>query len=135
MKAIVPYLNFDGNCKEAMTFYAKCLGAELELHPFSDMPGNLPPGAANRTMHARLRKGSAELMASDTIPGTALQRGNASSVSVHCESREEIDSLFTAMGEGGKVLMPLEDQFWGARFGMITDKIGVQWMFNYQFPK
>jgi PhnB protein len=70
MKEVVTYLNFDGNCREAMEFYKKCLGAELHLMPFSDIPGDLPKPAQqakDRIMHARLSKGSTLLMAPDTM--------------------------------------------------------------------
>jgi PhnB protein len=140
MKEIVTYLNFDGTTREAMTFYAKCLGAALELHTFGDsMPGGMPPGmesAKDRIIHARLTKGSTSLlMASDGMPGMPLQAGNNFSVSVHCESAEEVDRFFAALGEGGKIRMPLQDASWGARFGMLTDKFGIQWMFNFEYPK
>jgi PhnB protein len=138
MTEIVTYLNFDGNAREAMTFYAKCLGAELQLMPFSEMPGNHPPEAKDRIMHARISKGtngSTALMASDTMPGMAFHPGNNFSVSVQCESMEEIDRIFAALSEGGKISMPLADQFWGARFGMLTDKFGVHWMLNFPHPK
>ena len=136
MKGIVTYLNFDGNCREAMQFYAKSLGAELQMSPFSDMPGNPAPETKDRIMHARLAKGSTELlMASDTPPGMPLQPGNNVSVSVHCESVQEIDSLFAAVGQNGSVTMPLQDTFWGARFGMLTDQFGIRWMFNFEHPK
>jgi PhnB protein len=136
MKEVVTYLNFDGNCREAMQFYAKCLGAELQMTPFSDVPGNPAPAAKDRIVHARLTKGtSALLLASDTQPGMPLQQGNNFSVSVQCESVQEIDKLFAALGENGKVSMPLQDTFWGARFGMLTDRFGIQWMFNFDHPK
>ncbi len=136
MKGIVTYLNFDGNCREAMQFYAKCLGAELQMTPFSDMPGNPAPQAKDRIMHARLTKGSSELlMASDTQPGMPFQQGSNFSVSVQCESVQEIDALFAALSEKGKISMPLQDTFWGARFGMLTDQFGIHWMFNFDHPK
>ncbi len=136
MKEVVTYLNFDGNCREAMQFYAKCLGAELQMNPFSEVPGNPAPEAKDRIMHARLTKGtSALLMASDIQPGMPFQLGSNFSVSVHCESIPEIDGLFAALSENGKVSMPLQDTFWGARFGMLTDQFGVHWMFNFEHPK
>src|SRR5271166_5475582 len=86
MKALVTYLNFDGNCREAMTFYAKCLGGELELRPFSEMPGNHPPEAKDRIMHARVTEGStAVLMASDATPGPTFHAGAGFSISIMCE--------------------------------------------------
>ena len=135
MKEITTYLMFDGNCREAMTFYEKCLGADLQIMPFSEAPGDFPPAAKDRVMHASLTRGQANLMASDTMPGMPLQQGNNFSVSINCESLQEIERLFTAFGENGKVTMPLQDTFWGARFGMLTDQFGINWMFNFELPK
>jgi PhnB protein len=136
MKQITPYLIFDGNCRQAVTFYEKCLGAELHLMPFSAHPGDYPKEAKDRIMHARLAKGQAAiLMASDTMPGMPFQQGNNFSISIDCESPEEIERLFTAFGQNGKVTMPLHDAFWGARFGMLTDQFGINWMFNLENPK
>ncbi len=135
MKAVTTYLTFDGNCREAMTFYGNCLGADLHAMPFSDMPGNVPAQAKDRIMHARLIKGTTLLMASDSMPGMPFQQGNNFSVSVECESLEEIERLFAAIGENGAIKMPLQDVFWGARFGMLTDRFGINWMFNFEKPK
>jgi len=133
VKAFLPYLNFDGNTREAMTFYQKCLGAQLEIQTFGDMKAPFP-GQENSVMHARLSKGSAVLMASDPMPGTPVLVGNNVWITQDCESVEEIERLFVAFGEGGTVIMPLADQFWGARFGMLTDKFGINWMFNHELP-
>jgi PhnB protein len=138
MNEIVTYLNFDGNCKQAMEFYAKCLGGELATMPFSEIPGqqHQMEGVKDRIMHARiLMKGQPALMASDTMPGMPFHAGNNFSVSVGCESLDEIKKLFAALSEGGAVTMPLGDQFWGAHFGMLKDKFGIQWMLNYDYPK
>jgi PhnB protein len=135
MKEIITYLNFDGNCREAMKFYERCLGGELQLMPFSEVPGDLPKEAKDRIIHARLAKGSAVIMASDTMPGTHFQQGNNFSICLNCESLEETERFFSALGEKGKVTMPLQDTFWGARFGMLTDQFGVNWMFNFEKPK
>jgi PhnB protein len=137
MKEITPYLTFNGNCREAMTFYNRCFDAELRIMAFSDAKGqfDFPEEAKDRVMHARLAKGAAVLMASDTMPGTPLQQGNNFSVSISCESLQEIERVFTALSEKGKVTMPLQDVFWGARFGMLTDQFGINWMLNYEHPK
>jgi PhnB protein len=139
MQGIIAYLTFDGNAREAMTFYAEGLGAELEIMSFSDMPPSdefkVPEEAKNRVMHARLSKGSTQLMASDTQPGMPFHQGNNFSISVGCESQQEIETLFAAIGKGGKVTMPLQDTFWGAHFGMLIDQFGIQWMFNFDKPK
>jgi PhnB protein len=138
MKDVVTYLNFDGNCREALEFYAKCLGSEVTLMPFSEGPRDLPAAAkeaGQRIMHGRLTKGKTILMASDCVPGMNFQPGNNFSISLECESMDEIEKLFAALGENGKVTMPLQDMFWGARFGMITDQFGVNWMLNFELPK
>ncbi|AHG88177.1 hypothetical protein J421_0640 [Gemmatirosa kalamazoonensis] len=130
MKAFQPYLNFDGGTREAMTFYHRCLGGELQMQTFADahVPG--PPGSEQRVMHARLASGAAVLMASDTMPGHAFTPGNNVHVNVDCDSVDEIERIFAAMSEGATVTMPLQDTFWGARFGMLVDRFGVNWMFN-----
>ena len=81
-------------------------------------------------MHAHLQGGSAVLMASDTMPGHPLRQGSNIHINVDCDTVEEIERLFKAFSEGANVTMPLADQFWGAKFGMLTDKFGVNWMFN-----
>jgi PhnB protein len=134
MKAINPYLNFNGQTREAMTFYAKNLGAKLEIQSFKD--AGIPGPDENRTMHAKLAKGSLVIMASDTpMSMPAVNQGNNIWISVDCTNVAEIEKLFAAFSEGGRVTMPLADQFWGAKFGMIVDKYGVGWMFNCQLPK
>lgn len=138
MKEINSYLTFNGNCREAMEFYKKCLGGELQLIPFSEMPGDLPKEAKEAKdgiMHARLAKGAVALMASDTMPGHAFQQGNNFSIAIQCESPQEVDTLFTALGEKGKATMPPQETFWAARFGMLTDQFGIQWMLNFEQPK
>ncbi len=136
MKDTAIYVNFDGNCADAMKFYAACLGAELSMMPFSQGPGEVPKEAKDRIMHSKLEKrGATLLMASDTMPGMPFKEGNNFSITVNCESQSDIDGLFKAFSEKGKVTMPLQDTFWGARFGTLTDQFGVNWMFNFEKPK
>ena len=136
MKEFVTYLNFDGNCREAMEFYKRCFGAELYLLPFSDAPADLgwvPTEAKDRIMHATLSKESSTLlMASDTMPGMQFQPGNNFSVMIQCESLQEIERLFAALGEKGKVTMALEQTFWAARFGTLTDQFGISWIIQLE---
>jgi uncharacterized glyoxalase superfamily protein PhnB len=94
-----------------------------------------PPEAKNLIMHATLSKGKTLLMASDARPGMPLQRGNDVWISINCDSLAEIENLFEAFSQNGTVRMALHDAFWGARFGMLTDQFGVQWMFNFELPK
>lgn len=134
---ISPYLNFDGNAEEAMTFYAEALGGKLtEVHRFSMMPNasDLPEEVRNRVMHVGVDlPGGNRVMASDTMEGMGPPHvvGTNTSISIHPASREEADRIFAALGEGGQVGMPLEDQFWGDYYGHLTDRFGIQWMVNY----
>jgi PhnB protein len=132
MKEMTTYLNFDGQTREAMQFYQQCLGGNLRMSPFSEVKIDVPPEAKDRIVHAKLEAGSSTLMASDTLPGTPFQQGNNFHICLSCESAEETERLFTALGRNGKVTMPLQDMFWGARFGMVVDRYGVSWMFNYE---
>lgn len=138
MKHAAVYLNFDGDCRDAMTFYHQSLGGELHTMPFPGPDGTPSTDPAARLMHANLTKAGVPLvLASDTPVGGPMKftPGNNFSVMLECDSIAEIDSSFAALSQGGEVRMPLGDQFWGARFGMLVDKFGIQWMFNFTHPK
>lgn len=135
MKEMITYLNFDGNAAEAMTFYARCFEGDLQMMRFSDSHIEVPAGAGDRVMHAKVSRGSAVLMASDTVPGIPQQQGTNFHICLNCESLDETERLFDALGENGKITMPLQDTFWGARFGMVVDRFGISWMFNFEKPK
>jgi PhnB protein len=139
MKGTNVYLTFDGNCRQAMQFYAKCLKAELQVMSFGDMAGSqgpqhLPPGAENRVMHSRLSNTPALIMGSDTMPGMPFQQGNNFSINIDCESVHEAEWLFKAFSENGKITMPIAETFWAERFGMLVDQFGIPWMFNFEKP-
>jgi len=135
MKEMSTYLTFDGNCRQAMEFYKRCLGGELFLMPLSEAPGETPKDAKDLIMHANLRNGSLALMASDRWGDHPYQAGNNFSICIAPESLEEAEKLFAALGEKGKVTMPLQDTFWGARFGTLADQFGINWMVNFEKPK
>ena len=134
MKDFTTYLIFNGNCGEAMTFYKDCLEAELTMFPFSEAPDPMPAEAKDRIMHARLAKGKGTIMASDNMPGMPFTAGTNFSISIDCDTAEEMDKLFTGLSKNGKVTMPLQKTFWAARFGMLTDQFGINWMFNLNEP-
>ena len=135
MKALTPYLNFEGNAREAMEFYQSCFGGELNISTFGEAPQGSCPGGdggeemKDKVMHACLTCGDLILMASDTPQG-APKKGDSVHLSVNCESREQTEKIFKALGEGGNVTMPLGDMFWGAYFGMLVDKYGFHWMLH-----
>lgn len=136
MKHVTTYLHFNGNCRQAMEFYQKSLGAELQLNAYPDSEGKPSTAPDARIMHSHLMmKGQPILMASDSGPGGDVHIGTNFSVCIECDSVEEIDRLFAAIGQGGQVRMPLGDVPWGARFGMLTDQFGIQWFFNHTLSK
>lgn len=130
------YLNFDGNAEEAFEFYQSIFGWELTKMKMSDAPDSekFSNEEQNRMMHILLSIGKdTVLMASDTLPsmGHQLNPGNNVYISLHPESKEEADRLFSALSEGGEIEMPIEDQFWGDYFGSFTGQFGIKWMVNY----
>jgi PhnB protein len=129
------YLTFDGNCREAMTFYAKCLGGEPGFTPFSSGPpevAEFAKAAPDAILHSELHTGPMVLMASDCPPGMPFQKGNNFSISISCGSLQEMEKLFAALSEGGSVIMAMHDAFWGGRFGMLKDRFGISWMLSFR---
>jgi PhnB protein len=129
---VVPYLNFNGNCREAFEFYAECLGGKLiAMFKHSDMPaGQECPGDwQDLIMHARIDLGEGQLMASDSPPDQ-YQKPQGLWVSLHPQTPEEAERIFHALAEGGDVLMPIQETFWAVRFAMVTDRFGTPWMIN-----
>lgn len=128
----VSYLHFNGNCRQAMPFYQQCLGAELQLNAVPDATGKPSTEAGAKIMHSQLsRDGAVLIMGSDDAAGGgALSSGNNFSVSLECGSLEEAERVFTALGKGGTVRMPLGKMPWGAHLGMLTDQFGIQRMLS-----
>lgn len=132
MKLIQPYLTFNGNCREAMDFYKACIGGDLMITTFGEgMAGHCAPGSEGLIMHARLVHGETVLMASDNMPDWPYTVGTNVSVSITCDSDDEVETAYNAMSEGGARTMPPDDAPWGARFGMLTDKYGFHWMLQH----
>jgi PhnB protein len=129
--ALHPYLHFGGNCGEAIEFYRKAIGAEVVMRmSYKDAPpdamAHCPiPDPANKVMHARLRIGDANLMLSDGPGATSF---SGFSLSLSAPNPAEAEKLYKALGEGGKVTMPLGKTFFSPAFGMVTDRFGVPWM-------
>jgi PhnB protein len=129
---IQPYLMFGGRCDEALEFYRSALGAHVEmLMRFKDSPDPHPPGMLqagfeNKVMHTSFRVGESTIMASDGCNEGSTFSGFSLSLTVPTES--EADRVFAALGNGGQVRMPLGKTFWSPRFGMLTDRFGVNWM-------
>lgn len=137
IKQLNPYLNFDGTAGKAIELYQRALGAKVEnLQRFGDMPGsNPPPEAKDRVLHASLRLGPGLVMLSDTMPGMPFTPEGNAHVCLDFDDAAEMARRFDALATGGKITMPLQDTFWGAKFGMLTDAFGVRWMFNHELRK
>lgn len=133
MKQINAYLSFNGNCKEAMNFYKDCLGGELTLMAIKDMPQGTPcpEGAENDVMHSELKTEAGTIMATDMVAPGGLQQGNNFSLSVDCNSEEELHKKFNAVMKEGFIIEAPKMQFWGDFLGYGADKFGIRWMFNY----
>ncbi|NHM02122.1 VOC family protein [Flavobacterium difficile] len=138
MATISTYLTFNGTTEAAFNFYKSVFGGEFtELHKFNSMPPQdgmpaLSEEEGNRIMHVSFPIGTATLFGSDTLSTHGdVVIGNNFSISINAESKEEADKLFNGLSADGKITMPMESTFWGAYFGMFTDKFGINWMINF----
>lgn len=131
------YLNFNGNCREAVEYYAEVFQTDPpQIMAFGDTPPDpnfsLPEEAKNLVMHTQLRIAGSIVMFSDIFPGMSYTQGNNISLTVVSKNVEEINSLFDKLKEGGKVQMELQETFWSKRYGMVTDKFGIGWQLSYE---
>jgi PhnB protein len=138
IKKINPYLNFNGDAEKAVRLYESALGATVEhISRFGDMPDSkASPETKDRVLHSTLRLGDGGLiMISDTQPGMPHTPGTNVYVCLDFDDASDMAKKFEALSAGGTVVMPLNDTFWGARFGMLLDAYGVRWMFNCDLKK
>ncbi len=137
MHAANPYLHFMGNTEEAMRFYKSVLGGEFTIFQrFSDVPGSerMPAHEQDMIIHISLKlESGVVIMATDALEsmGQQLTMGNNFHICIQAESVAETDRLFEGLSKGGMVEMPLNETMWGAYFGMLKDKFGIQWMINH----
>lgn len=128
---IQPYLFFDGRCQEAIDFYSKAVGAQVNmLMHFKDSPDkdHIPPGGESKVMHADIRIGQSNILLSDGGCFSGHPKFEGSALSLTVANEAEADRVFNALVEGGQVTMPLIKTFFSPRFGMLADRFGVQWM-------
>lgn len=133
MTQINSYLTFNGNCREAMSFYQQCLGGELSLQTIGESPlaEKMPQQMKDCILHGTLVKEGLVLMATDMVAEHGLVKGNSVSLMLNCSSEEETRSFYHKLAEGGKATHPLEISFWGALFGDLTDRYGNNWLLHY----
>jgi PhnB protein len=126
-----PYIFFYGRCEEALEFYKKTFGGTYELMRVKDTPmaAQMPPEQRDKVMHASFTANGITFLAADGRETKVIDpdAGNIS-VSLAATDAAEGDRVFGALTDGGKVTMPLEEAFWGGRFGMLVDRFGIEWM-------
>ena len=129
---LTPYIQFAGNAEEALNFYKEVLNGEVVmLSRYGDSPVPADEDYKQKIIHARLVFGENMIMISDTFKGNAVHTNGNIQLSVDVPDKLQLETVFGKMAAGGKIVMPLQDQFWGATFGMLQDKFGVNWMFNH----
>lgn len=129
-----PYLSFDGNCTEAMRFYAEALGADLQVLMTtgeSPMAADCPEADADRILHARLAlPGGGLLMGADCPTSMPYEGIQGVSLALDYDTVAAAEKVFAALCDGGQVTMPMQPCFWAKAFGMCVDRYGVNWMVN-----
>lgn len=139
MTTVNVYLTFNGNCREAFEFYKSVFGGEFPyVGTFGEMPPqegtpSVPDSEKNKIMHISLPiSKETALMGSDSSKafGQATVVGNNFSISINTDTKEEAQKLFDNLSTGGQITLPLNETFWAAYFGMLTDKFGINWMVN-----
>lgn len=132
MNKLEVYLTFPGTCREALNFYKDVFGGEiLSMQTFGEAPMESSEDQKDRIMHAQFKSDEIYFMASDGM-GESCSDNNGTQVSLSIDSSDEgeQEKIFNKLSEGGNITMPLQDTFWGAKFGMLVDKFGINWMFN-----
>ena len=138
MKAINPWINFNGNAKEAFNFYKSVLGGEFtKVVFFKDLASDefqVPENEAEKIMHISLPIGRNNVLIGNDVPefmGRVDEKENRSKISISAESREEADSIFSGLSAGGNVEGPIGDSPWGTYAGMFRDKYGIEWIVEF----
>ena len=139
MTTVNPYINFNGQAEAAFNFYKSIFGGEFTTYSqMKDIPTSdefsVPSAEGDKVLHVSLSLPNGAILMGSDVPESYADKmtyGNNISISINCESRAETEKLFNDLSEGGTVTMPLGDTFWGAYFGMFTDKFGINWMVNY----
>lgn len=135
---VMPYLMFSGNCEEALNFYATALGGEVkDLMRFEGSPAEGMNDDGQKVMHAHFVTDDEVLFMASDGGQSGMESGKSGLVhlSINFTDSAKLENTFMALSKNGQVTMPLQDTFWGATFGMLTDRFGINWMFNYDKPK
>jgi len=129
IRQLNPYIHFNGDAEAAIRLYEQALGAKVKgLMRYGETPMPVPEEHKARVVHAEIQIGDHTLMLSDGPPQFTATMGSAYQVALTLSDDDALAKAFDALGEGGEVMMPLEDMFWGGRLGMLKDRFGVRWM-------
>jgi len=138
MRAINPWINFNGNAEEAFTFYKSVFGGEFtKIVRFKDLASaefTVPDNEANKLMHIALPIGKNNVLIANDVPefmGRVNEAENRSKIVVNAESRQEADKIFNGLSAGGNVEGPIGDSPWGTYAGMFRDKYGIEWIVEF----
>ena len=140
MTTVNPYLLFQGNCEEAFQFYKSVFQSEFRyIGRFSETPKDekthFPPEMGDKIMHVSLPiSNETILMGCDNPDPNSKSPGSNISLTLNTDSKQEADRLFNELSKGGEGRMPMQSTFWGAYFGMLTDKFGINWMISFDQP-
>ena len=140
MKSVNPYINFNGSCEEAFTFYQSVFGGELQLVRYGELENNmgLKGDDLNQVGNVALPMVGETMLYGSDVPeafGAPVESGNQHQINIETESADEAERLFNALSEGGDVKMPLEQTEWAESFGMCTDQFGVEWLVMFAGDK
>ena len=125
-----PYINFQGRAREAMEFYHKVLGGNLDLHTVNEQGVSKPARPGDRIRHARLEADDVLILATDGHPTYPAKVGENMAVALSGTDKGRLTKIFNDLAEGGRIKGPLTRQHWGAAVGWLTDKFGIDWMIN-----
>ncbi|GAE33100.1 VOC family protein [Halalkalibacter akibai] len=134
--AVDVYLTFNGNCREAVEYYAEVFRTEApQIMTYGETPSDpsfkMPEEAKNLVLHTRLSIEGSNVMFSDTFPGTPYVAGNNISLAVISQNQDNITHYFNQLKNGGKVGLELQETFWSKCYGKVTDKFGIEWQLSY----
>lgn len=136
MEGLQPYITFLGNCEEALKYYQENLDGKIHtLMHFEEAPMEVSEEVKKKVMHSEFKFDNYAFMAADTTPERSTSVGNNISLGLGTTNLEKTEKWFNNLAKEGTVTMPLQKTFWGATFGIVTDKYGINWMFNCEEKK
>lgn len=131
MQSLNPYLNFPGTCRDALELYKKCFNGEISaVQTYGDAHMEGAGDTKDKILHSEFKAEGIHFMASDDMRGFQVHSGNNVSLTLDVSDPKEQERIFNTLADGGTISMPLAKTFWGAMFGMLTDRYGIQWLVN-----